>query len=134
MPRDHRPLLLGDAEGLHGQKNIFAAFIPESKSLEPPSDAENHAHDGVSVPETSRDGLGAPETSIDGLSVPAPEAFRDGLALPEASKNDLGASEPSNDAFIGLGPLEPFCDDLVGVVDPSAGGLGAVETSKDGLA
>lgn len=134
VPRDHRPLLLGDAEGLHGQKNIFAAFIPESKSLEPPSDAENHAHDGVSVPETSRDGLGAPETSIDGLSVPAPEAFRDGLAFPEVSKNDLGASEPSNDAFIGLGPLEPFCDDLVGVVDPSAGGLGAVETSKDGLA
>ncbi|KAM5571088.1 transcription initiation factor TFIID subunit 2 [Rosa sericea] len=155
VPRDHRPLLLGDAEGLHVQKNIFAAFIPESKSQEPPSD---HAHDGVSVPETSRDVLGAPEAtmdglsapapgafrdglsiaapeaSMDGLSVPAPEALRDGLAFPEASKEDFGASEPPNDAFIGLGPLEPFSDDLVTVVDPSAGGLGAVETSKDVMA
>lgn len=151
VPRDPKPLLLGDVEGLHVQKNHFAVFIPESKSQEPPSD---HPHNGVSVPETSRDALGAPEAtmdglsasapgagdglsiaapeaSMDGLSVPAPEALRDGLAFPEASKEDLGASEPPNDAFIGLGPLEPFSDHLVSVVDPSTGGLGTVETFKD---
>ncbi|XP_050376099.1 transcription initiation factor TFIID subunit 2 isoform X2 [Argentina anserina] len=142
VPRDHRPLLLGDAEGSHVQKNIFAAFIPQSKSQELPSD---QPHVGVSVPETSGDALRATQSTMDGLSAPAPGALRDELSIatpeasmgglsvlaPEASKGDYGASEPPNDAFNSLGPLEPFSDHMVSAVDPSAGGLSAVETFKD---
>ncbi|XP_008244038.1 PREDICTED: transcription initiation factor TFIID subunit 2 [Prunus mume] len=139
VPRDHKPFHLGAAESFHEQKNIFATFIPESKFLEPPSEAPNHSHDDLTVLETSRDGLPAPEISMNGLSVPAPETSRDGFAFPGASKDDLGAPEPTNDGLDapepssgGLGDPQPSSVCL-GAPKPSSGGLVAPEPTGGGL-
>ncbi|XP_068304950.1 transcription initiation factor TFIID subunit 2 isoform X1 [Pyrus communis] len=142
VPRDHKPFHLGDAESFQEQKNIFAAFIPESKYVEPPSEAPNLSHDDLTAPETSRDVFAAPEMFTDGFSIPDPETSRDGFALPAASKDDLGAPEPTTDGFGapeppggGLGDPEPSGGSLV-AKEPSIGGVGAPEPpigSFDGL-
>ncbi|KAM1377830.1 hypothetical protein FF1_039286 [Malus domestica] len=142
VPRDHKPFHLGDAESFQEQKNIFAAFIPESKYVEPPSEAPNLSHDDLTAPETSRDVFAAPEIFTDGFSIPAPETSRDGFAFPAASKDDLGAPEPTTDGFGapeppggGLGDPEPSGGSLVSK-EPSIGGFGAPEPpigSFDGL-
>ncbi|XP_009346760.2 transcription initiation factor TFIID subunit 2 isoform X2 [Pyrus x bretschneideri] len=142
VPRDHKPFHLGDAESFQEQKNIFAAFIPESKYVEPPSEAPNHSHDDLTAPETSRDVFAAPEIFTDAFSIPDPETSRDGFVLPAASKDDLGALEPTTDGFGapeppggGLGDPEPSGGSLV-AKEPSIGGVGAPEPpigSFDGL-
>ncbi|KAB2633686.1 transcription initiation factor TFIID subunit 2 [Pyrus ussuriensis x Pyrus communis] len=142
VPRDHKPFRLGDAESFQEQKNIFAAFIPESKYVEPPSEAPNLSHDDLTAPETSRDVFAAPEIFTDAFSIPDPETSRDGFALPAASKDDLGAPGPTTDGFGapeppggGLGDPEPSGGSLV-AKEPSIGGVGAPEPpigSFDGL-
>ncbi|KAM0982889.1 hypothetical protein ACFX2J_015626 [Malus domestica] len=121
VPKDHKPFHLGEAESFREQKNIFAAFIPESKYVEPPSEAPNLSHGDLTVPETSSDGFAFPAASKDDLG--APEPTTDGFGAPELPSGGLGDPEPSGSGLV--------------AEEPSIGGFAAPEPrigSFDGLA
>ncbi|KAM0980020.1 hypothetical protein ACFX13_016058 [Malus domestica] len=103
------------------QKNIFAAFIPESKYVEPPPEAPNLSHGDLTVPETSSDGFAFPAASKDDLGAPEPTTY--GFGAPELPSGGLGDPEPSDSGLV--------------AEEPSIGGFAAPEPrigSFDGLA
>ncbi|TQD85649.1 hypothetical protein C1H46_028823, partial [Malus baccata] len=120
VPKDHKPFHLGEAESFREQKNIFAAFIPESRYVEPPSDAPNLSHGDLTVPETSSDGFDIPAASKDDLG--APEPTTDGFGAPELPSGGL---EPPIGSFDGLAVSEPS------IVSPSNQNLEEVNSWHD---
>lgn len=145
VPRDHRPLHLGDVEAWHEPRNVFASLLPETKL---PSDAQNLSQNDFVMPDASNDLFAVPEAFKNGLVVlqdpvnglPVPGALVDGLAAPEASKDGLSVSEASKDNLVvqddfkdGPSVLEASKDGLF-VPEASKDGLVVAEASKDGLA
>ncbi|KAL5544709.1 hypothetical protein UlMin_008493 [Ulmus minor] len=136
VPRDHRPLHIGDVETWHDQRSIFAAFASEMKPL---SDIQNLSHDGFPLPESSRDILSVPEASQNGLAVPEvfkegfagpEEAFKDGFSVPEANEDGLSVPE----AFKGDSAIPESSRDGLAAPESSRDGLAAPESSRDGFA
>ncbi|PON62083.1 Coatomer beta subunit [Parasponia andersonii] len=125
VPRDHRPLHLGDVEAWHEQRNIFPNYLPEIKL---PSDAQNLSHNNFVMPEGAKDMFAVPEASNNGLAVLQVPA--DGLPVPQASNNGLAVLK---DPVGGLPVPEASTDGLAVLKDP-VDGLAVPEASIDGLA
>ncbi|PON86522.1 Coatomer beta subunit [Trema orientale] len=145
VPRDHRPLHLGDVEAWHEQKNIFPNYLPDIKL---PSDAQNLSHNNFVMPEGARDMFAVPEASNNGLAVlqvpvdglPVPQASNNGLAVLKDPVDGLPVPEASTDGLAilkdpvdGLAVPEASIDGLA-VPEASIDGLAVPEASKDGLA
>lgn len=130
MPRDHRPLHIGDIEASGEQKNMFSAFVSDPKA----SDISNLLHDnmgpnnGLVFPEASKDDFSVVEALKDDLpgihrannGSSVHEASQNGLDFPSAQKDGLAVSKTLKESFP--------------VPEPSNDGLAFPEASKDAFA